>query len=903
MAKKQTLKKVSKSQAESKEKKLQKSSAKSAKENNGEKNQKEVTQPSNYLSWVIVFTVIGLVIFLSIVVDIVSHINGETALLGYLSKPIMGTFGICTPLIGVYSLAFAFFCYKYRFDSYTKNAKTVLLILNLVFLLGTLHIACTFFEDIPVSFKSLWENGVNWNGCGIIGGYLGWFLSKLLHVSVGFIFGILAYATCAVFFFGGSPVSILKSFSKKIKHFFKYVLTQTKKSFNEKSTVTEETKKKPLTESTHPTEKKHIQEPKPSVIVKPEATVITKPEVSVHSAKEPSATVKEEPSKTEETPQKARTENYVTGSIYDAPIKSYETPSDSTKETKEEKELSPADKIKNKFGFRMGREAKDDGTGTDDTPFDTDSTIGQNEEPILTEISGEQKEFIPSEEIEQPAYIFPPIDLLERGTEETTFNTNEVEQKKRILLATLEAFKVKADVVNISCGPTITRYEIEPEMGVSVKSIEKLGKDLALRLAAKSLRIEAPIPGKCAVGIEVSNTDRLTVKLRDILDSPVFRDHKSKLFCCLGVDVAGNAIYLDIPKMPHLLIAGATGMGKSVCLNCLIISLLYRASPQDVKLILIDPKKVEFSHYADIPHLLAPVVTNINKCAGTLNWAVAEMERRYDIFESHSLRNLEEYQAQTADDPEAERLASIVIVIDELADLMMQAGAEVENSICRLAQKARAAGMYLILGTQRPSVDVITGLIKANIPSRVSLAVTSQVDSRTILDTAGAENLLDKGDILFAPAGARKALRVQGAFVSTKELNSICEFVRTNSAPQYDKDVVEKINVAAEQCGKNKKGKSSDAPEASEADTKDLELMIAALEVGFEQGTISTSYIQRRLSFGYAKAARVVDMLQQHGFVSAPDPVNKLRKIIISPQEFAELKLNGAESSKSGGEE
>lgn len=835
----------------------------------------EENQPISYVVWVAIFTAIGLVIFLSMIVDIVSHIKGETALLGYLTRPIMGTFGIATPAIGAYSLIFAYFCYKYKDDQNTKTAKSILLILNLVFLLGTLHLVSNFFSKVPTSIGSLWKNGINWRGCGLIGGYIGWFLSKLLHVSVGFVFGAVMYAVSAVFFFGGSPLSLLKTAWKKTKIFFRYIANKTKKALNEKADKKEQN-------NTHQNKESEISK-KATQRTRTEPAIVT----TASTAKQT-----EDESTEVDVPQKNRTENYVTGSIYDKPINSF------PKEKNNETEEAVGEKIKNKFGFKMGREAKDDGTGTTDTAFDTSETIDE------TELSNAQKEAIPPTEAQQPTYIFPPLDMLERGSEETTYNASEVEQKKRILLATLEAFKVKADVVNISCGPTITRYEIEPEMGVSVKSIEKLGKDLALRLAAKSLRIEAPIPGKCAVGIEVSNTDRLTVKLRDILDSPVFKEHKSKLFCCLGVDVAGNAVYLDIPKMPHLLIAGATGMGKSVCLNCLIVSLLYRASPKDVRLILIDPKKVEFSHYADIPHLLAPVVTNINKCAGTLNWAVGEMERRYDIFESYSLRNLEEYQAKTADDPEAERLASIVIVIDELADLMMQAGAEVENSICRLAQKARAAGMYLILGTQRPSVDVITGLIKANIPSRISLAVTSQVDSRTILDTAGAENLLDRGDILFAPAGARKALRVQGAFVSTEELNEICEFVRNNSVPQYDEEVVEKINVAAEQCGKSKKGKSAEGSnETTETNTKDLELMIAALEVGFEQGTISTSYIQRRLSFGYAKAARVVDMLQQSGFVSAPDPATKLRKIIISPQEFAELKLNGSTSGKNGSEE
>ncbi|MBE6649268.1 MAG: DNA translocase FtsK [Ruminococcaceae bacterium] len=873
MAQKKIVKKTTKPKVDAKTKKAD-TSAKTSKKS-AENEEQTATPPISYIVWVLVFAAIGLLIFLSMIVNIVSHFNGETALLGYITEPIMGLFGICTPAIGAYSLAYAYFCFKYRNDLPTKNAKGVLLILNLVFLLGTLHLINTLWVDVPVNPKDLWASGIHWQGCGLIGGYLGWFLSKLLHKSIGLIFGLLVYFVCLIFFCGGSPLDVLKSFGKRINCFFRYIVSKTKQSFAKRAEEKAEEKSKHVQHtSTKPAE----DQKKISYSAKEEQKPFLKEEKT------------EEPTNVSTYP-KERTENYVTGSIYDAPIRK-----ETSKEKTEEESSEIGEKVKNKFGFKMGREARDDGTAevpTDDVSFEPDSKI--EEEPIA--ITGEQTEIVPTDSIETPVYITPPMDLLKAGDEETSFNSAEVEQKKRILLETLEAFRVKADVVNISCGPTITRYEIEPEIGVSVKSIEKLGKDLALRLAAKSLRIEAPIPGKCAVGIEVSNNDRLTVKLRDILDSPIFKEHKSKLFCCLGVDVAGNAVYLDIPKMPHLLIAGATGMGKSVCLNCLIVSLLYRATPEEVRLILIDPKKVEFSHYADIPHLLAPVVTNINKCAGTLNWAVAEMERRYDIFEAHSLRNLEEYQAQTADDPEAERLASIVIVIDELADLMMQAKAEVETSICRLAQKARAAGMYLILGTQRPSVDVITGLIKANIPSRISLAVSSQVDSRTILDSAGAENLLDKGDILYAPAGARKALRVQGAFISTKELNSVCEFVRSNSKPQYDPDVVKNINTATENYGKSKKGKS-DEDGGSTADTKDLELMIAALEVGFEQGTVSTSYIQRRLSFGYAKAARVVDMLQQHGFVSAPDPVNKLRKIIISPQELAELKMNGAISKK-----
>gem|GEM_PF-226090 len=877
MAEKQTFKRVKKNNSEQKNEKKEsvqkKSNEKKSAQSKAETSTKRSPEPQNdksSLAIIITFTIIGLIIFLSIIVDIVSHINGETVIIGHLTKPIMGLFGICTPFIGAYSLVFAYFCQKYRLDSYTKTVKGILLFFNVFFLLGILHLINGFWTDIPISAKSFWSFGINWKGCGVIGGYIGWFLGKLLHKSIGLIFGLLAYFFCVILFFDGSPLNVSKGMGRKTKSFFKFTSKKIKQKIEnvKESKAEAEAKSESEKVSKETEEKEKKAEKNPHIIPKSQVSESSK---DVHSQQ---AVV-----------QKNRTENYVTGSIYDAPIRK-ELP-------KEENEDNlSSEKVKNRFGFKMGREARDEDPNAQTEETNTDVSEPEADEFTegIEDINGEKNLVSPEDEL--PEYIYPPIELLEKGSDEAFFDSSEVEEKKHILLATLEAFKVKADVVNISCGPTITRYEIEPEMGVSVKSIEKLGKDLAMRLAAKSLRIEAPIPGKCAVGIEVSNNDRLTVKLRDILDSPVFRENKSKLFCCLGVDVAGNAVYLDIPKMPHLLIAGATGMGKSVCLNCLIISLIFRASPKDVRLILIDPKKVEFSHYSDIPHLLAPVVTNINKCAATLSWAVSTMEERYDIFESLTLRNLEEYHAYTADNPEAKKLPYIVIVIDELADLMMQVGAEVENYICRLAQKARAAGIYLILGTQRPSVDVITGLIKANIPSRISLAVTSQVDSRTILDTVGAESLLDKGDILFAPAGARKALRVQGAFISTKELNSICDFIRTNSTPLYDKEVVENINNAEKQLGKNKKNKS-ESDEKPETDSKDMELMIAALEVGFEQGTISTSYIQRRLSFGYARAARVVDMLQQNGFVTPPDPTTKLRKIIISPQELAELKLNG----------
>ena len=380
-------------------------------------------------------------------------------------------------------------------------------------------------------------------------------------------------------------------------------------------------------------------------------------------------------------------------------------------------------------------------------------------------------------------YVFPPIDMLakNKNSEEQDY-TAELQENARQLLSTLQSFKINIKEINYSRGPTITRYELRPEAGVRVRSIANLVDDIALSLATSGVRIEAPIPGKPAVGIEVPNRNRATVYLRDLIDNGQFTDAKSKLTCSLGMDVGGNPIYFDVTKMPHMIIAGATGMGKSVCINCIIISILYKAKPQDVKLILIDPKKVEFNLYKDIPHLYAPIVSDPKKVAGALASAVAEMERRFELIEEVGVRDIASYNAATENDPCKEHMPHMVIIIDELADLMMTAPDEVESSICRLAQKARAAGIHIIIGTQRPSVDVITGLIKANIPSRIACTVASQVDSRTIIDIAGAEKLIGRGDMLFAPVGAAKPMRVQGAFVTETEVENICTFIRENNS-------------------------------------------------------------------------------------------------------------------------
>ena len=505
------------------------------------------------------------------------------------------------------------------------------------------------------------------------------------------------------------------------------------------------------------------------------------------------------------------------------------------------------------------------------------------------------------EPIEDTPYVFPPISLLtaDSGNGMGGPSGAEVERTSRKLEEVLASFNVKAKVINSTYGPTVTRYELQPETGVRVKAISNLADDIALHLAATAVRIEN-IPGKAAVGVEIPNRATSTVRLRGLIDNPVFRENKSRLFCSLGEDVAGSPVYLDIAKMPHLLVAGATGQGKSVCINSLIISLLYRNHPNDVKLILIDPKTVEFSDYKDIPHLLVPVINDPKNAAGTLNWACSEMEKRYRLIQEVGARDLMGYNNAVADDPERELLPQIVIFIDEFADLMMTAPDDVETSVCRLAQKARAAGIHLVIGTQRPSVDVITGLIKANIPSRIALTTTSAVDSRTILDMTGAEKLLGKGDMLYYPVGAMKPIRVQGAFVDGKgEVAAVTQFIKEAAQAQYDDAIMQQIEQEAKLCGmKGKKGAAA-AAEADEGDEKMDPMFMDAIEVAIESGTVSTSLLQRRLALGYARAARIIDRMERRGYIGEFDSATKKRNILITREQFAELKLNGETKKES----
>ena len=479
-------------------------------------------------------------------------------------------------------------------------------------------------------------------------------------------------------------------------------------------------------------------------------------------------------------------------------------------------------------------------------------------------------------------YIYPPIELLSKSKEGEKnmrrIRTTSIDSAKK-LEGTLASFGIEAKIINVSVGPAFTRYELQPGPGVKVSRIVNLTDDIALNLAATGVRIEAPIPGKAAIGIEVPNKEVAPISLRSVLESAEFNKQSSHLSVALGKDITGENVVIDLAKMPHILIAGATGSGKSVCINSIIISLLYKAAPEDVKLLMIDPKVVELGVYNGIPHLLIPVVTDPNKAAGALRWAVTEMTTRYKLFAEKGVRDLLGYNALIDETGDGSKLPQIVIIIDELADLMMVAPHDVEDAICRLAQMARAAGMHLVIATQRPSVNVITGVIKANIPSRIAFAVSSQVDSRTIIDMGGAEKLLGKGDMLYYPVGIPKPVRVKGAFVTDKEVELVVDFVKNQVRAHYDEEIIENINDNVKREEESNKEEQYD------------ELLNDAIEAVIDCGQASVSFIQRKFKVGYARAGRIIDQMAERKIISGYEVI-KPRRILISGERCNELKMS-----------
>ena len=522
---------------------------------------------------------------------------------------------------------------------------------------------------------------------------------------------------------------------------------------------------------------------------------------------------------------------------------------------------------------------------------ETDETISDAEEQDPSDEEGRQDDTeeataMRSDQISSPdtetagkaAYILPKVThiLSKHVKKENGSLDQEIEENAHTLQQTLESFHVNAKVISACHGPAVTRYDLEPAPGVKVSKITNLAEDIALQLATTSVRIE-PVPGKAAIGIEIPNRILESVQLRDVLENPAFQEAKSKLTVGLGMDISGQAIFADIGKMPHLLVAGATGSGKSVCINTLISSILFKAAPDEVKFILIDPKMVELSNYNGIPHLMVPVVTDPKKASSVLNWAVQEMEKRYAVFASHSVRDIKSFNRRYAE----EKMPFIVIVIDELADLMMVSPRDVEDSICRILQKARAAGIHMILATQRPSVNVITGIIKANLPSRISFAVSSQVDSRTILDRGGAETLLGKGDMLFSPQGAPKPIRVQGAFISDEEVEMLLDYIRSQGQEvSANEELIDFIENDS---------KEDDSSEEDEFLVKQDKLLPDAVELVMSTGQASSSGIQRRFRVGYSRAARLVDTMEELRIIGPSGGGNKPREILMSQEQAMEL--------------
>ena len=595
--------------------------------------------------------------------------------------------------------------------------------------------------------------------------------------------------------------------------------------------------------------------------------------------------------------ERKRKDNTVSGVSFDTTL---------VKKSPEMREITPPEEVPDLFAEEIpsydGREAEvSKNTIPDDITINRAQPIMEEEVPIPEPVPEKRKtkeskkqvetatanveQEIKKSEGKQPKeYVFPPLSLLKHGKKSGGDSDTHLRQTAMKLQQTLQNFNVNVTVTNVSCGPSVTRYELQPEQGVKVSKIVGLADDIKLNLAAADIRIEAPIPGKAAVGIEVPNKENTAVMLRDLLETDEFQKHESKIAFAAGRDIAGKVVVADIMKMPHVLIAGATGSGKSVCINTLIMSILYKADPKDVKLIMIDPKVVELSVYNGIPHLMIPVVTDPKKAAGALNWAVAEMMKRYDLFAQYNVRDLKGYNAKVEtieaieEEGKPEKLPQIVIIVDELADLMMVAPGEVEESICRLAQLARAAGIHLVLATQRPSVNVITGLIKANMPSRIAFSVSSGVDSRTIIDMNGAEKLLGKGDMLFYPAGYQKPARVQGAFVSDKEVQAVVDFLVKNSeSVQYNEEITNHVNSTSVAAGGAASGNSG-------ADDRDAYFVDAGKFI-IEKDKASIGMLQRVFKIGFNRAARIMDQLAEAGVVGEEEGT-KPRKVLMSMEQF-----------------
>ncbi len=770
--------------------------------------------------------------------------------MGLLGNPVrdffFGLFGC-----GMYVLPFYLIFLAFIFNRTLKGgwivSRTVLIVCD--FLLLTMLIPLLLSQDKFASYDvgALWNDGVSHIGGGVIGGGLALLLSRLISAVASLIIVLIAFVTVTVYMFGSSlDVAFFRS---------KSMVQKAGKAISESNRVRRqriESEMKAQEQLDEENERKNSIDTLPERIEK-----------------------------------KKKQEKRIDDNLYD--MDEEEKHIDDGEDVREDSDIVLP--VIESMGAEEEPKKKTKASLVTETHRDA---VPPRDETVTPTVENGEIKFEPDFDDPQRQYIFPPTSLLAAGDgggyvpseEDIKRNSAKIEEIMR-------SFNIGVKVTGVSCGPTVTRYEVQPEAGVRVKAVLGLQEDLQLHLSATSVRMEN-IPGRAAVGIEIPNVNKSIVPLRDLIENDAFKNNKSKLNVALGVDISGKPVYMDIQEKLHVLVAGATGMGKSVCINSIIVSLLYRARPDEVKLILIDPKFVEFKQYDGLPHLLVPVINDAKKAAGTLKWACTEMDRRYQLLQEVGVSNLQEYNRVTADDPERDYIPSIVIIIDEFADLMMTASGDVENSVCRIAQKARAAGIYLIMGTQRPSVDVITGLIKANIPTRIAFRVASQVDSRTILDIAGAEKLMGKGDMLYYPTGVQKPTRLQGSFVSvSREVNAVCEFIRAAAEADYDSAVIDAIENEAKLCGvRGKKQDDGDMGDSADGIDKDEGMIIQALELAMNGGMLSTTMLQSQLSLGYARAARVMSKLEKRGYIGAMDPTTKKRNVLITQEEFLQLKLN-----------
>ena len=765
------------------------------------------------------------------------------------SKFLFGVFGVVAYVFPIILIVGSFFAVSNRGNMFAilKLVAGVLLAVFLCMFVALISSDKTIMTPIE-SYTYSAEHKI---GGGIIGGFMAYYISQAFGVAGTYIIDIIAMIVCIVLITGKSAIQGFKDGGQKVYASAK----ESNERYQEYKRIRDEERSRRIDNKVSG--------------VSSDTKITAKPDFpNMDEIGELQAEQMELPNIRGEKKTKLSSNGEYEVSGY-APLK---------------QELKPEPNI-------VGDFADDDFSQITPEPVVEERTTRKTKtsvEEIEKAIDNVANEIVAEEVEHHKPYVFPPLSLLKPGDNRRSGNTQaQLRETAQKLEQTLKTFGVNVTVTDISCGPSVTRYEIQPEMGVKVSKIVNLADDIKLNLAAADIRIEAPIPGKAAVGIEVPNAENVMVSFRDLLESNEFKNSPSKITFAVGKDIAGQTKVADIAKMPHMLIAGATGSGKSVCINTIIMSILYKADPKDVKLIMIDPKVVELSVYNGIPHLMIPVVTDPKKAAGALHWAVAEMTERYNKFAEIGVRDIHGYNARidSVTPPDGQekpkKMPQIVIIVDELADLMMVASSDVEEAICRLAQLARACGIHLIIATQRPSVNVITGLIKANMPSRIAFAVTSGVDSRTILDMNGAEKLLGKGDMLFNPQGVPKPIRVQGAFVSDKEVAEVVKFItEKNGAASYSTDVQQKLENM-ENSGNNS---VSISDMDSTGDGRDSYFMEAA-KIIIDKEKASIGMLQRYLKVGFNRAARIMDQLEEAGIVG-PEEGTKPRKVLMSPEEF-----------------